>query len=139
MQTQMQRAQSRHDNMLPPDDSWSDRTISEWVAEAVDSLILGNDILFKRDMHSEQGVTYAQFALAVDEHVNARLADCKINTPALGYLILGGISGSKTRSQAEELIGYSDHPYGMRGQIAERLLKPLAKDGLAAQMEDEEL
>jgi hypothetical protein len=137
MQTQMQRAQEAHDRRLPTDNSWSDITVKEWVAEAVDSLVRGNDVLFKRDMHSEQGVTYAQFALAVDEHVNARLAVCEITTAVLGYLILDGISGAKTRSQAEELIGYSDHPYGMRGQIAERLLKPFAKDGLCAQAEDE--
>lgn len=124
----------------PPvvDDS-HERAIEEWIANSIEQLILGNDVKFKRRMHEPQGVTRADFMRAVDMHVNNRLADHVIQCAALGEAVLLGLEGASTKSVAEVLIGYCDHPRGMRGEIAESLLRPLAKDALIAQAEDDEL
>lgn len=131
------KAQLEYDNRLPVD--LEDTAVEEWVAEAVDQLILGNDVKFKRRMHGPQGVTRADFMRAVDMHVNNRLADHVIQCDALGEAVLLGLEGVSTKLVAEVLIGYCDHPRGMRGEIAESLLRPLAKDALVAQAEDDEL
>ncbi|WP_110949195.1 hypothetical protein [Pseudomonas bohemica] len=124
----------------PPvvDDS-HERAIEEWVTDSIEQLIQGNDVKFKRRMHAAQAVTQADFRRAVDMHVNNRLADHVVQCDALGEAVLLGLAGAPTKSVAEVLIGYSDHPYGMRGVIAESLLRPFAKDALIAQAEDDEL
>ncbi|MEE3504880.1 hypothetical protein QN399_01140 [Pseudomonas sp. 10C3] len=135
----IQIAQQAYDHRLPPDTGIHKRAVEAWIAEAVSQLIIGNDVAFKRRLRPKQGVTVAQFELAVDEHVNGRLADHKVTTSALGLMVLNALSGYKTQSQAEELIGHSDHPYGMRGQIAEALVRHLAKDGVIAMAEGNDL
>ncbi len=112
---------------------------SEWLYNAAEELRRGCSVSFQRRMHAPQGVTADEFALAVDEYVNNRLADSEVDTPALGWLLISVERGNADKTAAAELLGNSDHPLGMLGEIAEALLQPLADDALIAKAEDDEL
>jgi hypothetical protein len=90
-------------------------------------------------MRPQQGVTAEEFALAVDEYVNNRLADSEVHTSALGWLLITATSGNADKTAVAELLGNSNHPLGKLGEIAESLLEPLADDALIAQAEDNKL
>ncbi|SDT52074.1 hypothetical protein [Pseudomonas prosekii] len=134
-------AQLNYENRQPPPVSESPRedARAEWLYNAAEDLLRGCGVSFQRRMHKPQGVTAEQFALAVDEHVNARLAGCEIHTSALGWLVITAGRGQVDKVAAAELLGDSDHPLGKLGEIAEVLLKPLANDALIAKAEDDEL
>lgn len=135
-------AQLNYENRLPPPVSESPREVarSEWLYNAVEQMVRhGCDVKVQRRMRPAQGVTLAQFALAVDEHANGRLAGCEVNTASLGYLLISAERGHADKVAAAELLGTSDHPLGKLGEIAEGLLRPLVDDALIAQAEDAEL
>lgn len=134
-------AQSEFDSRLPPPVSESPREVAraEWLYNAAEELLRGCGVTFQRRMRRPQGVTAEQFALAVDEHVNNRLADNEVQTSALGWLIIAAERGQTDRTATAELLGRSEHPLGKLGEIAETLLKPLADDALKAQAEDDAL
>lgn len=134
-------AQREFDNRQPPPVSETPQEIAraEWLYNAAEELLRGGGVSFRRRMRKVQGVSAHQFALAVDEYVNKRLADCEIPTPSLGYLLIESVRGFPDKVAAAELLGHSDHPLGKLGEIAESLLAPLADDALKAQAEDAEL
>ncbi len=135
-------AQSEFDNRLPPPVSESPRELArvEWLYNAAEQLArFGCDVSFQRRMRPAQGITLAQFALAVDEHANGRLGDCEVTTASLGYLLIAAERGHADKVAAAALLGPSDHPLGKLGEIAEGLLRPLVDDALIAQAEDNEL
>jgi hypothetical protein len=131
--------QAMHDAKLPPPVSETPQELAraEWLYNAVEDLLRGVDVKFQRRMHQPQGVTVGELALAVDEHVNGRLADCKVHTAALGWLLLD--LGRPDKNAIAELLGPSDHPLGALGEIAEGLLRPLVDEALIAQTEDDAL
>lgn len=131
--------QAMHDAKLPPPVSETSQELAraEWLYNAAEDLLRGQDVVFQRRMRQPQRVTVADLALAVDEHVNGRLADCEVHTPALGWLLLS--PGRPDKNAIAELLGPSDHPLGKLGEIAEGLLRPLVDDALIAQAEDNEL
>lgn len=133
--------QAAHDAKLPPPVSETPEEIAraEWLYDAAERLIRGGDVTFQRRMNPQQGVRFRDFALAVDEHVNARLADCQVPAPSLGYMLIETKRGRVDKVSADELLGNSDHSLGMLGEIAEKLLQPLVDDALIAQAEDLEL
>jgi len=139
MNTALNICQAMHDAKLPPSVSESPREVAraEWLYNAVEDLLRGQDVKFQRRMRQPQGVTVADLAMAVDEHVNGRLAGCKVHSPALGWLLLS--AGRPDKNAIAELLGPSDHPLGKLGEIAQALLEPLADDALIAQAEDNEL
>ena len=128
-------AQLNYENRTPPrvSESPRDDARAEWLYNAAEDLLRGCGVSFQRRMRKPQGVTAAQFALAVDEHVNRRLADCEIETSALGWLLISAERGQADKTSTAELLGRSDHPLGKLGEIAEELLAPLADDALKAQ------
>jgi len=134
--------QAAHDAKLPPQVSETPEELAraEWLYNAVEQLVRFRwDVKVQRRMCKPQVVTSADFDLAVDEHVNRRLADCEVGSPALGRL-LNSLAGSEPDKNAQaELLGHSDHSLGMLGEIAEKLLQPLVDDALIAQAEDLEL
>lgn len=134
-------AQLNYENRTPPpvSESPQDEARAEWLYNAAEELLRGCGVSFQRRMRKPQGVTAAQFALAVDEHVNRRLADCEIETSALGWLLISAERGQADKTSTAELLGRSDHPLGKLGEIAEELLSPLADDALKAQAEDDAL
>jgi hypothetical protein len=140
MNAALKLAQFEHDNRLPEQVSETPQEMArrEWLYSAAEELVaFGADVKFQRRMRQAQGVTQAQFALAVDEHVNKRLADCQIYTSALGWLVISAQHHRGDKLAATELLGPSTHLLGMLGEIAEGLLEPLADDALIAQAEDE--
>ena len=128
-------AQLNYENRLPPpvSESPKDEARAEWLYNAAEELLRGCGVFFQRRMRKPQGVTAAQFALAVDEHVNKRLADCEIETSALGWLLISAERGQADETSTAELLGRSDHPLGKLGEIAEELLAPMADDAIKAQ------
>jgi hypothetical protein len=140
MNAALKICQAMHDAQLPPMVSESPREVAraEWLYNAVESLLRGVDVKVQRRWHEARVVTVADLAMAVDEHVNNRLADCKVHTPALGWLLLSA-DGRADKNAVAELLGPSDHPSGKLGEIAQALLEPLADDALLAQAEDDAL
>jgi len=134
-------AQLNYENRQPPQVSESPQELAraEWLYNAAEELLRGVSVTFQLRMRMTQGVTAGQFALAIDEHVNKRLADCEIDTGALGWLLIAAERGQADKIASAELLGRSDHPLGKLGEIAESLLAPLADDALKAQAEDNEL
>lgn len=136
----LRKTQYEHDELLPPPVNETPQEIarSEWLYNAAEQLArFGCDVTFQRRMRKPQGVTVADLALAVDEHVNGRLADCQVQSPALGWLLLS--QGKPDQNAVAELLGPSDHSLGKLGEIAVGLLRPLVADALIAQAEDNEL
>jgi hypothetical protein len=129
----------KHDRHHPPfvSESPQDAARSDWLYNAAEELLRGNSVSFQRRMHPQQGVTAEEFALAVDEYVNSRLADSEVHTSALGWLIITAERGHADKTATAELLGSCDHPLGKLGEIAEALLEPLADDALLAKAEDE--
>lgn len=141
MNAALKICQAMHDAQLPPMVSESAQEVAraEWLYEATEQLVrFRTDVKFQRRLRQAQGVTVARFALAVDEHVNARLAGCEVNSPALGWLLVT-TDDKPDKTAVAELLGRSDHPLGKLGEIAEGLLRPLVDDALIAQAEDNEL
>jgi hypothetical protein len=137
----LQLAQLRLERRLPPpvSESPQDDARAEWIYNAAEELLRGNNVSFQRRMRAPQGVSAEEFALTVDEYVNNRLADSEVHTPALGWLLITSAMGSADKTAVAELLGNSDHPLGKLGEIAEILLEPLADDALITQAEDAEL
>lgn len=142
MNAALKICQAMHDAQLPPMVSESPREVAraEWLYNAVEQLVrFGTDVSFRRRARKPQGVSMWQLSLAVDEHVNNRLADCKVDKPSLGWLLISVGWGRPCKNAIAELLGPSDHPFGKLGEIAQALLEPLADDALVAQAEDDEL
>lgn len=132
------KAQFEYDNRLPVElDTDAERV---WIDDAAEQLLLGSDVKFKRALHSPQGVTYEQFAAAVDEFVMGQLSDAGISNSVLGRLVLAAKrrASSDACTAAAEALN-SPNPDEALRQIAITLLTPLAKDALIAQAEDAEL
>jgi len=66
------------------------------------------------------------------------LADCEVNSSALGWLIIPTSKGYLDKNAVAKLLGPSA-PLGKLGEIAQALLEPLADDALIAQAEGNEL
>ena len=131
-------AQFEYDNRLPVAlDTDAERI---WIDDAAEQLLLGADVKFKRALHSPQGVTYEQFAAAVDEFVMGQLSAAGISNSVLGRLVLAAKrrASSDACTAAAEALN-SPNPDEALRQIAITLLMPLAKDALIAQAEDAEL
>lgn len=140
MNAALKICQAMHDAQLPPMVSESPREVAraEWLYNATEDLLRGVDVKVQRQWRQARVVTVADLALTVDEHVNNRLADCQVHTPALGWLLLSA-GGRADKNAVAELLGPSDHPIGKLGEIAQALLEPLVDDALIAQAEDAEL
>lgn len=134
----LSKAQFEYDNRLPVElESDAERV---WIDDAAEQLLLGADVKFKRSLHSSQGVTYEQFAAAVDEFVMGQLSAAGISNSVLGRLVLAAKrrASSDACTAAAETLN-SPNPDEALRQIAITLLTPLAKDALIAQAEDAEL
>lgn len=132
------KAQFEYDNRLPVElDTDAERV---WIDDAAEQLLLGADVKFKRALQSPQGVTYEQFAAAVDEFVMGQLYAAGISNSVLGRLVLAAKrrASSDACTAAAEALN-SPNPDEALRQIAMTLLRPLARDALIAQAEDAEL
>ena len=142
MNAALKICQERYDAQLPPPVSESavEIALREWLYNATEQLVrFGQDVKVQRRLRRTQVVTVAELALAADELVNARQANCDIGTPALGWLLIANNCGRADKDAAAELLGPSEHTFGKLGELAEALLRPLVNDALIAQAEDDEL
>lgn len=138
MDAPFKRAQFEYDHRQPTDDE--DTRGLRWIEDGVEQLLIGGDVLFKRRLHTIQGVTFEQFATAVDEFASERLSGCGTSPSVLGRLILAARrkAASEAASAAAEMLGMPDADEALR-QIATRLLEPQVREGLIAKDEDGEL
>ncbi|MNJ53121.1 hypothetical protein D3C77_484980 [compost metagenome] len=132
----LRKAQFEYDNRLPgehPDD------VAEriWIDNAAVDLLEGRDVKFRRRLRSPQGVTFDQFAVAVDEFVMGQLSSSGMSPSVLGRLVLAAKrkDSSEASSAADEALASPDPTEALR-EVARTLLRPLAQDGLIAQAED---
>lgn len=139
MNAALQHAQFEYDHRQPiaMDDGEAERI---WIDNAADDLLEGRDVKFQRRLRGPQGVTYDQFAVAVDEFVMGQLGGSGMSPSVLGRLVLAAErrDASEARGAAVEALDSPDPDEALR-EIARALLRPLAKDGLIAQAEDAEL
>lgn len=138
MNAALKLCQLEYDNRLPVD--LCDAAEHQWIENGVEQLLLGGDVMFKRRLHAAQGVTYEQFSVAVDEFVMGQLAGSGISNSVLGRLVLSAKrkASADAASAANEALNSPDPDEALR-RIAVGLLQPLARDGLIAQAEDDEL
>ena len=135
----LRKPQQRWDDMLPEEDGGHEEAVNAWLAHSAEQLVrYGDDILFTREGKAEQGVTHAEYLTALQDYLNQRQKDGEDKEDLFAQLVLGNAYGSASATTAGYLIG-TISPRGKLLEIAEELLKPLAKDGLTAQMEDGEL
>lgn len=132
--------QWRYDNAEPEPEINNDEAECAWIDNAAQDLLDGNSVQFQRRLRGKQGVTFDQFAVAVDEFVMSQLGSSGVSPSVLGRLVLAAKRKdvSEARGAADEAIGCSD-PNDALLEIARSLLRPLASDGLIAQAEDAEL
>lgn len=139
MNAALQHAQFEYDNRQPVhlDDGEAERI---WIDNAAGDLLEGRDVKFQRRMRGPQGVTFEQFAVAVDEFVMGQLGGSGVSPSLLGRLVLAAKrkDSSEASSAADEAIACPE-PTETLQEIARKLLRPLAQDGLIAQAEDAEL
>lgn len=134
----LRKAQFLYDNAEPAPDGGQDEAERIWVDDGAEDLLACRDVTFQRRLRQKQGVTYEQFATAVDEFVMEQLSTSGISSSALGRLVLSARSraASDAAAAAEEILHCADPDEALR-EVARKLLRPLAKDGLLAQAEDE--
>lgn len=132
---QLHRNQFDYDNRepVPLEDCEAERI---WIENATIDLLRGADVRFQRVGGKSQGVTYEQFATAVDERLSALLIESVESGSALGRMWLAARRGSihECKSIFAEVI--SDDQ--VLRDIAAALLSPLAADGVIADAEDAE-
>ncbi|OAI84910.1 hypothetical protein [Pseudomonas putida] len=132
----LQAAQWRYDNAEPEDDSDYRDAIQAWVERRSEELLRGSDIVVKRFGRVVGRVDFADFLQALDEHANSRLQGFGVSPHAFGGLVWAALCSPKEGSgYAENLLGEAD-PRRALLEIADRLLEPLAAEGLLADAED---
>lgn len=111
-----------------------------WMEDAAEHLMNRRDVLFKRRLHSPQGVTFERYALAIDEHVTGQFSCHGMSNSVIGRLVLHARckAVSDAATTANEALNSSDPDQTLK-DIAFELLRPLARDALIAQAEDNEL
>jgi hypothetical protein len=140
----LQSAQFQFDGRLPPLVSETPQELAEakakaeWIANGVEQLLLGNDVKVKRRLRAERKVTFLQFAQAVDEFAMDQLSRFCMAPGALGMMVIGSLMQCRTLAlQGATDALASPAPLGELGRIAEDLLRPLAEEGVKAQVEDD--
>ena len=131
----LSKAQFEFDNRQPVElpDGDAERI---WVENATIDLLRGCNVLFQRTSGRTQGVTYDQFAAAVDEHLSALLIESVESGSALGRMYLAARRGAA--SECKGIYAEAIPNDQVLRDIAATLLAPLAADGVIADAEDAE-
>lgn len=129
----LRKAQFLYDNAEPAPDDGQDEAEHIWIDNAAEELLARRDVTFQRRF-LKRGVTYKQFAEAVDQHLSELLiGTAGLSAHALGDLFLAARSGvsSDCKTAAANILGDEK----LR-EIARELLEPFAADGVLADAED---
>ncbi|MFD2641818.1 hypothetical protein [Pseudomonas japonica] len=132
----LQAAQWRYDNAEPDDDSAHGNAVQAWIEHASDRLLAGGDVTVKRSGKPARQVTFEQFAEQLDELAMSCLEGFGASPSALGQLVWSALCSPRDgREVAENLLGRPSAIEALR-EIADRLVEPLAEDGVIADSED---
>ena len=136
----LRKAQFLYDNAEPAPDDGQDEAQRIWIDNAAEELLARRDVTFQRRLRQKQGVTFEQFAVAVDEFVMNQLGASGISNSVLGRLVLASRAkvSSDAADAADEILAVANPEEALR-EIARTLLRPLAKDGLLAEAEEAQL
>ena len=129
----LSKAQFEWDNRHPVEipDGEAERI---WIENATHDLLRGADVRFQRFGRQAQGVSYEQFANAVDEHLSALLIESAESGSALGRMYLAARRGAT--SECKSIFSEAVPDDQVLRNIATNLLSPLAADGVIADAED---
>lgn len=133
---QLNRNQFDYDNSQPVDlpENEAERA---WIENSAELLIGGADVKVKRLGKPVRQVSFEQFTAALDEFAMERLQRHQ-SASAFGLLVWAALySPRDVKDAAERLLEVADTQRVMR-EIADRLLAPLAADGVIADAEDAE-
>lgn len=133
----LRKAQFLYDNAVPAPDDGQDEAERIWVDNGAEQLLARRDVTFQRRLRQKQGVTFEQFAVAVDEFVMGQLGVSGISNSVLGRLVLASRAkvSSDAAEAADEILAVASPEETLR-EIARTLLRPLAKDGVLAEAEE---
>ena len=136
----LRKAQFLYDNAEPAPDDGQNEAERIWVDNGAEELLARRDVTFQRRLRQKQGVTFEQFAAAVDEFVMGQLGISGISNSVLGRLVLASRAkaSSDAADTADEIMAVASPEEALR-EIARTLLRPLAKDGLLAEAEEAQL
>lgn len=132
----LSKAQFEWDNRQPIDlpDNAAERA---WIENSAELLIGGADVKVKRRGKPGRQVSFEQFTAALDEFAMERLQRHK-SSSVFGFLVWAALCSPRdAKGAAERLLEVPDTQRVMR-EVADRLLAPLAADGVIADAEDSE-
>ncbi|PBJ91919.1 hypothetical protein CMV24_29870 [Pseudomonas plecoglossicida] len=131
----LRAAQWQYDNQLPPAVSDDDAAQAEWVETHAAQMVLGYRVIW--GYRGERGeITQADFARAVQDHLNNRQIDGLDQKDAFGQLVMAGL-GTGSKGFIMELCTYlMGGPKALK-EIAADLLRPVAAKAVAAERERE--
>jgi formylglycine-generating enzyme required for sulfatase activity len=129
----LRAAQWQYDNQLPPAVSDDDAAQAEWIETHAAQLVLGYRVSW--GYRGERGeITQADFARAVQDHLNNRQIDGLDQQDAFGKLVMAGM-GTGSKGFIMELCTYlMGGPKALK-EIAADLLRPVAAKAVAAEQE----
>ncbi len=134
----LRKAQYEYDNRLPPPISEDDLAESEWLDANAERLLMGYG-MFWGYRHSEHGeVTQADFAQAVQDHLNQRQIDGEDQKDAFGQLVINAM-GYRSAGLLMDLAEYLLGKKSALKDIALELLRPHAEAALTFEQEQERL
>ncbi|MBD8099835.1 hypothetical protein IFR08_10880 [Pseudomonas fluorescens] len=138
MNAALKICQERYDAQLPPEVSESDE-VTDWLEHSAERLVCGVDIKWKRRFGQPQVVTFDRFCTVLQGHLNQRQIDGLDQRDSFARLLLSVMLGSQSdaRSHAADLLG-QQKPIEAVEKLAVALLRPYAKDAVAAEREERE-
>ncbi|MBD1590331.1 hypothetical protein [Pseudomonas typographi] len=115
-----------------------DDAAQSWLDDQAARLMAGLDVAIYRRGKETIHVRYDQLIFALDEHIRRRLAAGEVDLGTLGELALTAGKRGDRDELLVSLLGRSQHPDGMRYEIAVNLLEPHVNAGLQAVAEENE-
>lgn len=131
----LRAAQFEYDNRMPPAVSDDDVAQAEWIARCSAELVSGYRVSW--GYRGERGeFTQADFARAVQDHLNNRQIDGLDTRDAFGQLVIAGL-GIGSAGFIMELCTYLVGGPKALKEIAADLVRPVAAKAVAAEQERE--
>ncbi|CAI8970622.1 hypothetical protein [Pseudomonas soli] len=131
----LRAAQLEYDNRMPPAVIDDDADQVEWIEKHATQLVLGYRVGW--GYRGERGeITQADFARAVQDHLNNRQIDGLDQQDAFGKLVMAGM-GTGSAGFIMELCTYLLGGPKVLKEIAADLLRPVAAKAVAAERDKE--
>ena len=130
----LRKAQLEYDNRMPPPVSEDDLAESEWLEANAERLLMGYRISWGYQPAERGEVTQADFARAVQDHLNQRQIDGEDQQDAFGQLVIGAM-GFRSSGLLMDLAVYLLGKKSALKDIALELLRPHAEAAVAFEQE----